>query len=300
MIIVATVGAVLIYRNEVRNRKPRFLAISQVQELAVAPIAEPVEAEHSPPGPTGPAEEEQVAAASTTLRVVTYNIRHGRRDEGRIDLEGVAEALSVGEADLIALQEVDVFQIRSGLADQPDWLARRLGMEHVYGPAMRRGLGEYGNVLLSRHPIIYTRLVKLPAWLEPRGAVIARVRTPNGDLTVAVTHLGLSRMDRKAQVRTLLEALAEEPGPYLLLGDWNAEIGTPELSPLGERYREAFAAAGVEKSHTLRTREGEPVAAIDHIFVSADLKVKEASTLTHLVSDHQPVVITIALPGRAH
>ena len=51
------------------------------------------------------------------MRLVTYNIRHSLGQDGRYDLARVVRA--VEGADVIALQEVERFWPRRGMADQP-------------------------------------------------------------------------------------------------------------------------------------------------------------------------------------
>lgn len=249
-------------------------------------------------------EEPLVPAASrgTPFRLLTHNIRHGERDDGRIDIDGVAEAIRRSRADVVALQEVDRYQGRSGLVDQARWLADNLGMQAVFGPTIRRGFGNYGNLLLTRFPVIRSRTVNLPGELEPRGAIIARLDVHGREVTVVVAHLGLSAADRAAQVRALADELRGEEGPMILMGDWNAATGDVEIDPLidplvGPRFRDVLTEMGVEDRNTLRPRGGDPFAAIDHIFVSPDFAVLAAEVRGERVSDHQPVVAEVVLPS---
>ncbi len=242
-------------------------------------------------GPGAPAEP---LRRPFLFKALTYNIRHGARDDGRVDLPAVARAIRTSRADLVALQEVDVRQFRSGLEDQGRWLARSLGMELVFAPTLRRGVGLYGNALLSRFPVREARFLSLPGRLEPRGAIVARVATPGGEVTVVVTHLGLSAADRRLQAAALAEELAGLPGPVLLLGDWNADLARPELAPLRERFIPATPDAGQE-ALTLRAPGGRLFAAPDRVLVSRGLVVLETRVLPDVVSDHQPVLVHLAL-----
>lgn len=230
------------------------------------------------------------------LRVLTYNIRHGARDDRQVDLAGLADIIRESGADIVALQEVDRFQVRSGLVDQARWLAERLDMEAVFGANLHRGLGQYGNALLSRYPVLSDRNVLLPGRLERRGVLVVRVLTPAGPVTVLATHLGLSRDDRTAQVRAILAEAAREPGPVILLGDWNSGPAAPELAPLTDGFRSAPRLNGMEPAPTFRAGEKEPYAPIDHVFVSGAWEVTRAAVLSPQLSDHQPVLAELRLP----
>ena len=67
----------------------------------------------------------------TLLRVATWNVRGCRTrepDSDRVDLDGTAAILRSIDADLVALQEIDREQERSGGVDQARALGERLGM----------------------------------------------------------------------------------------------------------------------------------------------------------------------------
>lgn len=169
--------------------------------------------------------------------VVTLNLAHGAW-AGVGGLEAVARALERAGADLVGLQEVDRGLRRSGGLDQAAWLARRLGLDGAFAPALRRDGGEYGNALLSRWPVLGIEAVPLPGEGEPRAALVARVGLPPGPVRVVVTHLGLSAAAREAQAAALAAWLAREPdAPTVLLGDLNAEPEAPELRPLAAALR---------------------------------------------------------------
>ena len=62
---------------------------------------------------------------------MTYNIRHGRGVDDKVDLGRIADVLAEAEPDVITLQEVDAGRLRSGAVDQADVLATRLGMNNM-------------------------------------------------------------------------------------------------------------------------------------------------------------------------
>ena len=68
-----------------------------------------------------------VVEDTPVLRVATYNIRHGRGLDGRIDLERVAAAIEALGADVVLLQEVDQGTRRAAGVDQARELGRLTG-----------------------------------------------------------------------------------------------------------------------------------------------------------------------------
>ena len=57
------------------------------------------------------------------MKILTYNIRHGRGMDDKVDIERIASVLAVSEADLICLQEIDQGLPRSRSVHQTQWLA---------------------------------------------------------------------------------------------------------------------------------------------------------------------------------
>src|SRR5262249_1428506 len=99
------------------------------------------------------------------MKIATYNIHYGVGTDGKLNLERIVEA--VGDADIIALQEVETNWDRSGNTDQPALIGSLLPEHDIaWGPtidswklarnsAPRRGVRrQFGNMLLSRFPII--------------------------------------------------------------------------------------------------------------------------------------------------
>lgn len=189
------------------------------------------------------------------MRIVSYNIQFGRGRDGRFDLPRIAA--EVAGADLIALQEVERYWRRSGDVDQVAELAALLPDYHwVYGPGVdvhasltddqgrplhRRR--QFGNLLLSRKPILATRNHFLPkrATLEPmsiqRTALEAVIDTLAGPLRFYSIHLThLAPETRLPQIERLLDLhsrAASEGMPMTgarMPEDW-AEESLPLLMP---------------------------------------------------------------------
>ncbi|QKV98533.1 endonuclease/exonuclease/phosphatase family protein [Streptomyces sp. NA02536] len=251
------------------------------------------------------------AAPAVPLRVATYNIHAGAGEDQVFDLDRTAAAIRGLRADVIGLQEVDVhWGARSDFADEARALADRLGMRVFFAPIYdldpatadgeRR---QYGVAVLSRHPVLaaenheITRLSTqssdpVPAPAPGFAEVVVGVR--GARVHVYTTHLDY-RADpsvREAQVADMLEVLAADRGPKVLVGDFNAEATAPELSPLWGRLRDAAPAAGPTYP------AAEPVKRIDLITVSPGIGVRDARTVATEASDHRPVVADLAIHRR--
>jgi len=208
------------------------------------------------------------------MKFITYNIQYSKGKDDRFDLGRIAE--TVRSADIIALQEVERFWPRTGMVDQPAELGKLLPEYFwVYGPGFDMDASEekdgtifsrrrqFGNMLLSRWPIIWSRTHTLPkcVMIEEFGmdmtALEGVIATDTGPLSVWSIHLAsISSDERCLQVEHLLNfhrraqenggawtgregpdwTLGEAPPPApphtIWMGDFNCEPDSPEYNAI--------------------------------------------------------------------
>lgn len=226
------------------------------------------------------------------LRVMTYNIHHGRGRDGRVDLHRIAHVIDAASPDLVALQEVDYIRSRSGRVDQGSAIAEILSMEYAAGHNWFMDEGAYGNGFLSRFPLKRIDNIDLSvSHCEPRGCLVTSVRINEKSLRVGSLHLGLAKAERTGQCERLF---LDQPFD-LLLGDFNSLRFSPTSRLLRRSYRDAFLESGTGRGTTfekflMRFR-------IDYIYCGPAwfpldcwvVRSKEAA----VASDHFPVVAQI-------
>lgn len=247
-----------------------------------------------------------VRAQRPPMRLVTYNVRRCLGIDGTLSCARIADVLHACDADVIALQELDVGRVRSGGADQAETIARRLGARELFfHPAWRNENEHYGDAILTRLPAKLLRADALPtAGLtrrEPRGALWAQVDTGSGRLHVVNTHFGLGPRERMAQALAMLGpqwlGQLDPTEPAILLGDLNSMPGGRVYRKLASRLTDVPAHLGRAKP-TFPT--GRPLIRIDHVFATRGVRAREAEViatpLARLASDHLPLLVAIDVP----
>ena len=237
------------------------------------------------------------------LRVMTWNIRHGRGADGLIDLERIAAVIRSAAPDLVALQEVDDATGRSGGIDQAAALGDLTGLHHAYGAAMPYDGGRYGVAILSRFPLDATVTHPLPATLdrEPRTALEVRV-TPALDasvppITFIATHLDHAddSTDRLLQASTIRARFDADPTALqVIAGDCNDDPASATLDLLTARWPDT---AGPNAPATWPA--DAPNQRIDYVLAGPADRWSVASHRTlneTIASDHRPVVVDLLLP----
>ena len=241
--------------------------------------------------------------AAPPVRIVSYNIKHGRGMDGEVDLDRVAGVLAALNADVVLLQEVDEICARSGDVDEAAFLAEALGMEARFCTFMDYDGGRYGLAALSRLPILATERIELPdGTIDPRAAQGLVVEASGMRLRVIGAHLDWKPdgARRLAQARVLHAAIvAGEPGidATILGGDLNAPTNSETLRRLTE-----------PPPHLRRLGPSGPTfpadapdRTIDHFLsyapdahVTAQVFVVDEP----LASDHRPIVLDLRLEAR--
>lgn len=182
---------------------------------------------HSPVGPryAGLALRTDAARASNgssrALRIVTFNVRQGRRIDRAIHV--LKHRAPLTGADIVVLQEMDAEGTRR--------IADALGMAWVYYPAgvhPARG-SDFGNAILSRWPIVADQKLMLPhiggLRHAQRIATAATVLVDSIPVRIYSTHLGTPSDIRPSKRRDQARAIMADAAAYplaIVAGDMNS------------------------------------------------------------------------------
>jgi endonuclease/exonuclease/phosphatase family metal-dependent hydrolase len=262
------------------------------------------------------------------MRLLSYNILEGLRPLARgagerrgIDRDRATAALSVVqklEPDILVLNEALFCQEYGGkIVDYATLFNFPYETAALYD-------FEWGNTILSRHPIIKSQEMKI----YNRGGLWALIDTPNGKLTVASYHPHPQRYPEN-KAADFVQLVAGVEGPVIVCGDLNCvspedKLDRTEMIAAFHRFSrtpeasvDQFLNSGrtvFDVLHRLGLRDAVPVPGrrysiptdllstdkssamrLDHILANDGIEILAGevihSAATNRTSDHHPVMV---------
>ena len=229
-----------------------------------------------------------------SIRVLAYNIKHGRGNDGKVDLQRAAQVIRRLNPDIVALQEIDVDVTRSGKVDEPAELSQLTGLSHhAFGPFFDYLGGQYGMAILSRGAFLRQRNHRLPDGAEPRTSLDVTIAGRQGQalFRLANVHFYRTEQERLAQARRLLTHLEDRALPTIIAGDFNSTPGSAVLDLFAGQW--TVPDKGADR---LTFSSDKPSREIDFlIYRPADaFQVLDIDVIDEpVVSDHRPVTLDL-------
>lgn len=139
------------------------------------------------------------------------------------------------EADIFALQEVDVGTRRGNFVDQPGGLAAALGFQYVFAASIEWDEGHYGLAVISRWPLIKVQRHRLDSTPEAEPRIVLEASVCAGGRPLRMFNL---HADRRTNSRALglahLKRIVEGDigSGILVIGDLNEYPDAPGVGSL--------------------------------------------------------------------
>lgn len=224
------------------------------------------------------------------LTIMTYNIHASRGMDKVYDAKRIAKVINKFSPDLVALQEVDRLTERTGKVDVFAVLKEETGMNGVFMKTFNYQGGEFGNAILSKYPILESKVYRLPSKQEHEPRLIMMISCLNnkGDtLYFYNTHLDhhKNNSDRPSQIKVIKSLLNDNEGKVFLAGDFNCDQNSETLLNLKGTLERST-------SDEYTYPSDKPERTIDHIFYSFDKDIKLCKIKVveeTMASDHRPV-----------
>jgi endonuclease/exonuclease/phosphatase family metal-dependent hydrolase len=203
----------------------------------------------------------RATAAPTPLRIASWNIRAAQS----APVAMLAAEMRAMEADILALQEVDVRTRRGDFVDQPAELAAALGFQYVFAASIHWDEGHYGLAVLSRWPLVNVQKHRLDSTpeAEPRIVLDATVCAGGRPLRLFNLHADRRTASRALGLAHLKRIVQDEIGRgIVVLGDLNEYPDAPGVGSL-------IAAGLVDLSAASQNTVG--VGRVDYLLVDEPL-----------------------------
>lgn len=253
------------------------------------------------------------------LRIVTYNIAHGRGlrpiqgfqsvRSMRAHLRRIAALLVRLDADVVALQEIDQESRWAGNFDHLEYLRFHTGYAHaLHGVTTRReGLFNlcYGNAFLSRLPLQEGEAVTFGRrTVGEKGFLFAEIDVGKKRVPLINLHLHYrsrtARLEQVWQIFSYLEKRHNTRAPFwsvapIVCGDFNTSGKASDAVAGLLRALDRFDAYAPHPVDGPTFPSPLPTRALDFVLAPSCLRVPRCEVIRSWLSDHRPVLAEIDL-----
>lgn len=236
--------------------------------------------------------------SSKIVKVLSFNILHGRTTKGDFNLDVLAKLIVDAKPDFVAMQEVDFNTNRSKKYDLVTELGWRTHLAPLFARAMNYDGGEYGEGVLSRFSFFETRNVALPyvAGEEPRAALEVVTVLPSEDTIAFVgTHLAHEGEEgRVLQTQRINAVFSKNSYPTILAGDLNAVPGSEPINILEKVWTPSYNKKNPEFTYP----SDNPTRKIDYVMFYPGNRWRVLKTKViqdTIASDHCAYLVTLEL-----
>lgn len=239
------------------------------------------------------------------LRVLSYNLYGGRNPDNAKDVSRLVKVMELLNADVIALQEVDIRTKRFDGRDLLKELEDALKMKGFFMETITLPGGHYGIAVLSRVKVNSRGGEELPRFEDREWRCIINVdcEMPNGaKFTFYSTHFDHTKEESNRKDQATAVAKLTPEFPALLLGDFNSRSDSETHRILNQVWKDTW---NLSLHKTRASRESR----IDFIFTNSEtfkvLHTEEGanifpdhpawSKLIESASDHPPVIAEVEI-----
>lgn len=233
------------------------------------------------------------------IRILSYNVhKFFNLMKTRYFLATLKEYFSAMDLDVVFLQEITGHQPTryrdQFVLDPLEHLADEIWDHYIYGKNAVYSSGHHGNAILSKYPVQAWENINISnhRW-ESRSLLKANIQIQNQNITLACTHLDLTRRGRANQAKkisSILELDHSSSSPLVLGGDFNDWKGDIAQTFREKGLTDVFSHGEEKMSYTFPGVF--PVLPLDKMFYR-NLKCTRQAVLNEprwkKLSDHLPI-----------
>ena len=231
------------------------------------------------------------------LTFMVWNIHNAIGDDDVFQLDRIVDQIKENNPDILGLNEVDMGALKTSFIDMPSYFAYKLNMYYFYGYTFYK---HYGNVVLSKYPILSAEIIPLPLAMqsaEPRSVIRARIQINSSVWTIFITHLSTESKDRLVQVPFIVNRINQESlfEKIVWMGNFNLEPSSTAYSLINIttslNFTDTYRYLNLDPGLTAHFNENHiPQKRIDYIMSSPDIIPIQSEVFCSIASDHCAVI----------
>ncbi len=237
------------------------------------------------------------------LKVITFNIAHGKGMDGIVDIERQANLINSYKPDIVFLQEIDMYTKRAGDRNQIREFSKKVYLPYC---SMETNItledGYYGDGIISRFPIAFSTNYLMPLTdlnHEQRGILCNRIALGTAKINLFSVHLSTYEDERILASKELMRIIRKIDKDEIIIigGDFN--VGVTRLGKGKYTYekREDYEEYKILRKELQKIENTEDTwfsklgqGCIDTIFYSKNIRLKKIETIaTNGISDHEAI-----------
>lgn len=237
------------------------------------------------------------------LKVITFNIAHGRGMDGIIDIERQANLIDKYKPDIVFLQEIDMYTKRAGDTNQIREFSGKVYLPYC---SMETNItledGYYGDGIISRFPISFSTNYLMPLTdlnHEQRGILCNRISLGTAKINLFSVHLSTYEDERILASKELMRIIKKIDKDEIIIvgGDFN--VGVTRLGKGKYTYekRDEYEEYTILNKYLNKIENNEDTwfsklgqGCIDTIFYSKNITLNKFETIdVNGVSDHNAI-----------
>jgi len=215
------------------------------------------------------------------IKIVTWNIRHALGNDGLVDIDRIGKKLKSLNADIYAVQEIDIFTERSGEVNQVKALEKVLGTPSTFTQLCETDGGLFGLATFSRLKTEGVTHLKIANVKENNSAQMIRFRVKNSVFDFVNLHA--PRVHKVTYWKNFHKNY--DFSDCILCGDFNLNANDEILLNLKEKY------TYINEEDTWDAGE-----VLDYTFIpKKSLKILSQTVEPSSYSDHNILITTLDL-----
>lgn len=237
------------------------------------------------------------------LKVVTFNIAHGKGMDGIINLERQAEFINSYKPDIVFLQEIDMYTKRAKDKNQIREFSKKVYLPYC---SMETNItledGYYGDGIISRFPIAFSTNYLMPLTdlnHEQRGILCNRIALGTAKINLFSVHLSTYKDERILAVKELTRIINKIDKDEIIIigGDFNVGVTRLGKGKYTFEEKDQYEEYEILKKNLIKINNEEDTwfsdlgqGCIDTIFYSKNIKLKKFETIhANGISDHDAI-----------